>query len=328
MKNEDLCLERDANRCRTCGATKNLNAVKLINRDGAVSNHLSNLVTLCEDCRKERDYIRKNDINNRVGVLLCGGKGSRLMPLTRTLNKHELPIGICPMVFYPIKTLRTMGISRVLIVVDQFAASIMETVGSGKMFGMDFSFKVQDGAFGIADALYLAKDFVNEETKEIVVMLGDNIFDNDDLDVSRLTEQTVDNYWTNDDARVYLKRVKNPEDYGVAVVDKNQRVEKIVEKPKKFISDQAVLGLYIYRPNVFDVIEKIKPSNRGELEISAVNHYFAERGSLESREVNGYWADCGGSVKRYCEASLHGAKQANVSEEEINGFVSLVFDDK
>jgi glucose-1-phosphate thymidylyltransferase len=329
MNNENLCLERDGNRCRTCGSVNNLSAIKLVDRDGSVSFHLSNLITLCDVCKTERDNIYKNKDQSRVGVLLCGGKGTRLYPLTLTTNKHLLPIGICNMVFYPIKTLRKFGVKRVLIVVDQFSSSIMNALGSGKAFGMDFSYKVQDGAFGIADALYLAKDFINEKTEEIVTILGDNIFDNNELDTNISECFYSDNLgFPKHEACVYLKKVPNPEDYGIAVINDDGKIERIIEKPKEFIGDTAVLGLYVYRPSVFSIIENIKPSNRGELEISSVNDKFAASGWLDYKIVNGYWADCGSSIQRYAEASMYGAKEAKVSAEEIDSFRAIVFDDK
>jgi len=218
------------------------------------------------------------------------------------------------------------------MVIDRDGAEqTINMLGSGKEFGMDISYKVQEGAGGISEALYLAKDFVNEETDEIVVILGDNIFDNEDIDTSDMGG-TIPNglgagAWKNF-ARIYVKKVHNPEDYGVAVTDADGKVSSIVEKPKNFVSDLAVLGLYIYRPDVFDVIEGVDPSERGELEISSVNDYYAKRGELEGKTVTGYWGDAGGSIKRYAECSMHGAKKANVSAEEIDNFRSIVFDDK
>lgn len=325
----DLCLERDAHRCRVCGSTEKINAVRLVDRDGEVAGHLSNLVTLCEDCRNDKDNVPKS--SNKVGVILCGGRATRLYPLTMHNNKHILPVGIVPMAFYPIKTLRKFGIRRVLIVIDQFSSSIVQVLGSGKMFGMDFSYKLQNGAFGIADALYLAKDFA-KPNDEIVCVLGDNIFDLDELDTN--VDLRYDNEYEEYAFKscVYLKKVTNPEDYGVAVLehfDKNTKiVTEIVEKPKTFISDMAVVGLYVYTYDVFKVIESIKPSERGELEISSINDHYAKSGQLLYKEVNGYWADCGGSIQRYAEASMHGAKQANVSVDQMKEFVSTVFDDK
>ena len=132
----------------------------------------------------------------------------------------------------------------------------------------------------------------------------------------------------NNKACIFTKKVSNSQDYGVAILDIGGKVVGVVEKPKEHISDLAVLGLYVYTTGVFDVIEKIKPSNRGELEISAVNDYYAKEGNLMHKEISGYWADCGSSIQRYCEASLYGAKKANVSSEEIDSFRSIVFDDK
>lgn len=315
MINKALCIERDAGRCRICGTTENVDAYKLVERNGEIASHLSNLITLCEKCEEDRFSIPDS---NRLGVLLCGGRGTRLFPITRTINKHVLPIGVVPMSSYPIRTLRKLGVKKVVIVVDQFASEIMDTLGSGKAYGMDFCYKIQDGAFGIADALYLAKDEI-DDCNEIVCVLGDNIFDNDNLD----SEISLGD----DKACIFVKEVNNPEDYGVAVIE-NGKVQSIIEKPQDYISNMAVLGLYMYTTDVFDVIENIEPSDRGELEISSVNDYYAACEMLKYHTIKGYWADCGGSIQKYCAASLHGAKEANVSKEEINNFVSMVFDEK
>lgn len=316
-----LCLERDAKRCRHCGTTEGLDVHQLVPRDGRLAWQLSNLITLCKDCFNDAEYNRQNNKPDRVGVMLCGGRGTRLYPLTMFQNKHTLPIGLVPMLFYPLKTLRKFGVSRVLMVIDRDAADqTIAMLGSGKEFGMDISYKVQEGAGGISEALYLAKDFVKEDTKEIVVILGDNIFDNNALDAD------VD--LVSSEACVYLKPVSNPEDYGIAVLDDEGKVTKIVEKPKEFVGDTAVLGLYLYKTNVFDIIESVDPSERGELEISSVNDHYASRGTLDSKMFNGYWGDAGGSIQRYAECSMHGAKLANVSAEEIDNFRSVVFDDK
>ncbi len=322
-----ICLERDAYRCRHCGAAENLDVFQLVKREGRLDWQLSNLVSLCSDCNVDREKSLENKGSDRVGVMLCGGKGSRLFPLTKFQNKHSLPIGLTPMVMYPLKTLRALGVNRVLVVVDRDGVGqIIDILGSGKEFGMDISYKVQEGAGGISEALYLAKDFMNETEDELVCILGDNIFDNDLLDTD--VRLNYNNYG-DVGACVYLKKVSNPSDYGVAVLDKEiNKVIKIVEKPKEFVSDKAVLGLYIYTRHVFDVIESIKPSGRGELEISSVNHWYASRGELDSREVNGYWGDAGGSIQRYAECNMHGAKEANISAEEIDSFRSVVFDDK
>jgi len=315
-----LCLERDANRCRHCGMLEDLRVYQLVPREGLLAYHLSNLITLCSDCSMLTMNTRKFGKENRVGVVLCGGRGTRLYPLTMYQNKHTLPIGLVPMVFYPIKTLQKFKVKRVLIVTDREGANeTMKMLGSGKEFGMDFTYKIQEGAGGISEALYLAKDFAKPDD-EIVCILGDNIFDIDSLDTN------VD--LTNDaKACVWVKKVDNPQAYGVATIE-GEKVVEIVEKPKEPISNLAVVGLYMYTTEVFDIIKSIEPSERGELEISSVNDFYAKIGELDYRMVNGYWADCGGSIQRYCEASLHGAKQAKVSEEEIKDFISAVFDDK
>ena len=316
---KQLCFERDAKRCRHCGTSENLFVKQLVKRKSRLSWHLSNLVTLCGNCAEEAEKSEANTGTQRVGIMLCGGRGTRLYPLTKFQNKHTLPIGLVPMIFYPLKTLRTFGVRRVLVVVDREGADeTINMLGSGKEFGMDISYKVQEGAGGISEALYLAKDFVGD-AKEVVCILGDNIFDNDGLDASPLDISSG--------ACVFVKKVQNPQDYGVAVV-KDGIVCNIVEKPKEFISDLGVVGLYIFTNHVFSIIDSIKPSERGELEISSVNDHYAAAHTLEYRTVKGYCGDAGGSIQRYAECSMHGAKKANVSAKEIESFRSIVFDDK
>lgn len=315
---KQLCMERDAGRCRHCGTTKELDVCQLVKREGRLAWHLSNLITQCWDCKALAATPKSP---NRVGVMLCGGRGTRLYPLTMFQNKHTLPIGLIPMALYPIKTLQWFGVSRVLVVTDREGTNeTMKMLGSGKEFGIDISYKVQEGAGGISEALYLAKDFA-KPTDEIVCILGDNVFDNSKLETNiNLTSD-------GDKACVYVKEVSNPEDYGVAELEADM-VKKIVEKPKTPVSNMAVVGLYVYTYDVFNVIESVVPSERGELEISSVNNMYAQQGSLQFRTVKGYWGDAGGSIQRYAECSMHGAKEANVSAEEIDTFRAIVFDDK
>lgn len=320
---KQICLERDAHRCRHCGTTENIDVYQLHKREGRLAWQLSNLTTLCDDCKRMADECDKYKGKNRVGVILCGGRGSRLYPLTKFHNKHVLPVGLTPMVMSPLKTIRKFGVKRALIVIDREGADqIIGILGSGKEFGMDISYKVQEGAGGISEALYLAKDFA-QPGDEIVCILGDNIFDNEALDTHVDLQDNLDGC-------IFLKKVPNPEDYGVAVFggDNGTKIKEIVEKPKDYIGNMAVVGLYIYTYRVFDIISSVEPSERGELEISSVNDILAKQGKLGSKVVSGYWADCGGSIERYTEAALHGAKQANVSSEQIDGFRAIVFDDK
>jgi len=314
-----LCMERDAARCRHCGAPQNLFVNQLTKRKGPLAWQLSNLITLCGNCSDASRKILLSE-SNKVGVLLAGGKGTRLFPLTKFQGKHTLSVGLIPMILYPLKTLRAFGVRRVLVVLDrESAGEITNIIGSGKEFGMDVSYKVQEGSGGISEALYLAKDFV-KAGEEIITILGDNIFDFEVMDTKIDMKENK--------ACIFTKKMPNPQDYGVAILDAVGKVKEVIEKPKKYISDLAVLGLYIYTADVFNVIDKIKPSDRGELEISAVNDTYAKEGTLISKSVSGYWADCGSSIQRYCEASLYGAKKANVSSEEIDSFRSIVFDDK
>jgi len=316
--NKQMCVEKYARRCAICGSNINT-VVRKLNKINA-SEHLSNLILLCEECNSGADSISDAEERNRVGVVLCGGKGTRLYPITINFNKHLLPLALSHMITYPVRTLRRLGIKRVLIVVDRESGSkIIEVLGSGSAYGMEFTYRIQDGANGIADALYLAKDFVKPDDK-IFCILGDNIFDNNQLDPD--FELAQDNL-----ACVFVKEISNPKDYGVAVI-KNNRIIKIIEKPNNFVSNLGVLGLYVYTNQVFEIIEKIKPSKRGELEISDINHFYANSGVLQHQVVKGYWADCGGSIQRYTEASMYGAKEAKVSAEEIDSFRAIVFDDK
>ena len=310
-----LCVERDAGRCRHCGTDEGLQVDQLVPREGRLAWHLSNLITRCGQCATKAEDVRTGGRDNRVGVVLCGGRGTRLYPLTMYQNKHTLPIGLVPMVFYPIKTLQAFGIKRVLIVTDREGTNeTMRMLGSGKEFGMDFTYKIQEGAGGISEALYLAKDFA-KEGDEI-----DNIFDLETLDTSvALDDKTK--------ACVWVKQVKNPQAYGVAKIE-NDKVVEIIEKPKEPVSDMAVIGLYMYSYDVFDIIRTITPSDRGELEISSVNDHYAKNEQLTYRTITGYWGDAGGSIQRYAECNMHGAKEANVSAEEIDHFRALVFDDK
>lgn len=315
---EELCLERDCHRCRHCSSTESISAFVLSHVHIAAKPKLSNLITLCDLCKAESVKASKIS-NNKVGVILCGGKGSRLYPITKFINKHHLPIGILPTIFYPIKTMRSLGVRKVLLVVDRENSGTIEMIGSGKEFGLDISYKVQEGAAGIADAMYLSKDFARPGD-EIVCILGDNIFDNKDFN------NTI-SLCENMKACVWLKKVDNPKAYGVASIKDNKVVE-IIEKPDSPASNLAVVGLYMYTYDVFNVIESIKPSDRGELEISDVNDFYAKNGLLAYDILSGYWGDSGGSIQRYAECSMHGAKAANVSSEEIDNFRSIVFDDK
>lgn len=219
------------------------------------------------------------------GVVLAGGTGSRLMPLTKVTNKHLLPIGNKPMIYYPVEKLVSAGIDEILIVtgVDHMG-DVVNLLGSGKDFSCRFTYKVQDEAGGIAQALALAENFANDGG--IAVILGDNIFHSS----LKPYLEKFDAQQTG--ARVLLKKVPHPQRFGVAEI-KDDKVTKIVEKPKKPKTNFAVTGIYFYDNTVFEKIKKLKPSGRGELEITDVNNAYINTHQLEYDILSGWWTDAG-----------------------------------
>lgn len=220
------------------------------------------------------------------GVILAGGTGSRLYPLTRVSNKHLLPVYDKPMIFYPIQTLVNAGIKEILIVSGaEYSNHFFRLLGKGNEFGASFSYAVQKEARGIADALKLAKNFSKGE--KIVAILGDNIFE--DSFKKHVKEFVGDK---NDSARIFLKKVPNANRFGVAKLGKNGVVE-IKEKPKEPKTGYAVTGIYFYPPSVFRVIGKLMPSKRGEFEITDVNNYYVKTGKMKAVKLSGFWSDAG-----------------------------------
>jgi glucose-1-phosphate thymidylyltransferase len=219
------------------------------------------------------------------GVILAGGTGSRLMPLTKVTNKHLLAVGKKPMIYYPVEKLVSAGIKEILIVtgVDHMD-DVVTLLGSGKDFNCRFTYKVQDEAGGIAQALALAEGFANDGG--LVSILGDNIFK------ASLKPYLQKFIAQKKGARVLLKQVENPQRFGVAEISKN-KVTKIVEKPKKPKTNYAVTGIYFYDNAVFDIIKTLKPSGRGELEITDVNNAYIHRKQLEYDILPGWWTDAG-----------------------------------
>jgi len=219
------------------------------------------------------------------GLVLAGGTGSRLMPLTKVTNKHLLPIGQKPMIYYPIEKLTSIGIEQILIVTGvEHMGDVVGLLGSGRNFGCQFTYRVQDEAGGIAQALGLAENFA--QGKPLVVILGDNIFE-DDL------KRYADNFIVQKTgARLLLKEVKHPQRFGVAEIS-GDRIISIEEKPKKPKSSNAVTGIYFYDAAVFDIIRMLKPSSRGELEITDVNNAYIAKGRLAYDILEGWWTDAG-----------------------------------
>lgn len=219
------------------------------------------------------------------GVILAGGLGTRLYPLTKVTSKHLLPVGNEPMVFHCVRQLTEAGITDILIVTNPgYVGDFVNALGSGKDFGCEFTYRVQEEAKGIANALALAEGFA--AGGRIAVLLGDNIFE------SSIQQAVSDFHAQQIGARVLLKKVDDPERYGVATLNANRIVE-IEEKPKQPKSNYAVVGIYFYDSFVFDVIRTIEPSARGEYEITAVNNVYINRGQLEYSFLQGEWVDAG-----------------------------------
>jgi glucose-1-phosphate thymidylyltransferase len=219
------------------------------------------------------------------GVILAGGTGSRLFPLTKVTNKHLLPVGREPMIFHPVKKLTEAGITEICIVtgVDHMG-DVVNLLGSGKDFGCRFTYKVQDEAGGIAQALGLAENFAGKDL--VCVILGDNIFEDSIAPfVAAFQAQGRG-------ARLLLKQVHDPQRYGVAEVE-GARVVRIVEKPKEPRTDLAVVGIYLYDAQVFDIVRTLRPSGRGELEITDVNNHYLGLGQLQCDRLQGWWTDAG-----------------------------------
>lgn len=219
------------------------------------------------------------------GVVLAGGTGSRLMPLTKVTNKHLLPIGRKPMIYYPVEKLRDAGIDEILIVTGiEHMGDVVTLLGSGREFGVRFTYKVQDEAGGIAQALGLAENFAGGS--RVAVILGDNIFEDGLLnEINQFREQSSG-------ARILLKEVSDPSRFGVAELT-DDHVIGIEEKPETPKSSYAVTGIYLYDEKVYDLIRTLKPSGRGELEITDVNNAYIQRRELTYGFLKGWWSDAG-----------------------------------
>jgi glucose-1-phosphate thymidylyltransferase len=221
------------------------------------------------------------------GVILAGGTGTRLKPMTIVTNKHLLPVHDKPMIFYPLNTLIEAGVKDILIVTGkEHAGGFLELLGSGKEFGVRFTYRLQDEAGGIAQALGLAEDFVGGQ--KFIVVLGDNVFEDN---IRQHAEDFKNDHGA--EAHIFLKEVPDAHRFGVAELDHNQHVTNIEEKPKIPKSNLAVTGLYMYSPNVFELTKNMKPSARGELEITDVNNFYVKRGTARAKILKGFWSDAG-----------------------------------
>ncbi|MFL0376188.1 sugar phosphate nucleotidyltransferase [Paenibacillus amylolyticus] len=219
------------------------------------------------------------------GIILAGGTGSRLYPLTKVTNKHLLPVGKYPMIFHSVYKLKQSGIEDILIVTGKdHMGDVVNLLGSGSDMGVSFTYKVQDEAGGIAQALDLAEHFVGDD--QMVVILGDNVFE-DDISpfVKNFKTQSVG-------AKILIQEVHDPTRFGVPEID-GSSILSIEEKPKAPKSNYAVTGIYMFDHTVFEIVKTLKPSDRGELEITDVNNAYIEREQLSFDILQGWWTDAG-----------------------------------
>ena len=219
------------------------------------------------------------------GIILAGGTGSRLFPLTKVTNKHLLPVGKYPMVFHAVFKLKKAGLTDILIITGkEHMGDVVNLLGSGHEWGVSFTYKVQDEAGGIAQALGLAEQFVGDE--QMVVILGDNVFADD-------ITPYVDNFRNQQTgAKILIQQVPDPTRFGVPEL-REDRIISIEEKPKQPKSNYAVTGIYMFDHHVFEIIKTLKPSARGELEITDVNNAYIKRGELTFDILQGWWTDAG-----------------------------------
>lgn len=229
------------------------------------------------------------------GVILAGGTGSRLFPLTKVTNKHLLPVYNKPMIYYPLECMVSAGINEVLLVTGgNNSGDFLRLLGNGREFGIhSLQYAYQDGAGGIAQALGLAEHFA--EGDSICLILGDNIVEYSIAEACRRFRHQGQG------AKILLSQVENPKAYGVAEMEAH-RVVRIVEKPKEPKSNWAVIGIYFYDNKVFDIVKMLKPSARNELEITDVNNAYIERGEMTADKISGWWADAGENIDFYLRA--------------------------
>jgi len=242
------------------------------------------------------------------GIILAGGTGSRLYPLTITTNKHLLPVYDRQMIWYPLETLKRSGITDILIVSGpRHAGQFLELLKSGYDLGLDIKYNIQEKPLGIAHAIWVAtREFAKGEN--VVVILGDNIFED---------EISEDIKTFKGGAKIFLKKTDKPSKYGIAEI-KNGKIVKIVEKPKKPKSNLAVVGLYIYDKHVHEYIDKLPLSPRNEIEITDLNNVYLKKNQISYRELKGYWYDAG-TIEDLFKASAHirklKLKQKTICEE-------------
>lgn len=217
------------------------------------------------------------------GIILAGGKATRLRPLTKITSKQLLPVYNKPMIYYPIETLARAGITDILIIVaPEYAGHFLNLLGSGREMGLNFAYEVQEEPKGLADAFIVGENFIGKDS--VAMILGDNIFEHDFTDSIKSFKSG---------ARIFAKKVPDPERSGVVEFDENYKVLSIVEKPEHPKSDFAIVGFYIYDNKVIEYAKNLKPSDRGELEIVDLHNKYLEKRDLEVSIIEGMWEDAG-----------------------------------
>lgn len=236
------------------------------------------------------------------GLILAGGLGKRLYPLTKITNKHLLPVYDRPMIYFPLLTLVKAGIKDIMIITGgNNAGDFIRLLGNGRSFGLShIHFAYQEKELGIANAIELAEDFIGDDL--FTVILGDNIIEDDISSYVETFEKIGEG------AMIFLKKVSNPKEYGVAYIEKN-KIKEIIEKPKEVKSNLAVIGLYMYDNKIFKQIKRLTPSKRGEYEITDINNYYLKEGKLQYIEIGGWWGDAGENIDKLLEVNNYVAKK-------------------
>ena len=217
------------------------------------------------------------------GIILSGGSATRLRPCTKITSKQLLPVYNRPMIYYPLNTLIKAGITEILVIIaPERAGDYLNLLGSGKEFGVKFTYEIQDRPNGLAEAFVIADNFIDDDN--VALILGDNIFEDDFSKEIRSFRKG---------GKVFAKKVPDPERFGVVKFNDKKEAVQIKEKPKQWISDYAITGLYLYDNQVVEAAKQVQPSERGELEITDLHNFYLEKGDLEVAEVKGEWIDAG-----------------------------------
>lgn len=241
------------------------------------------------------------------GVILAGGKGSRLLPLTKVINKSILPVYNKPLIYYPILTLKNAGIKDILIISGPgHAGQMLDLLGSGKELAVDLNYDIQEEPRGIAHGFAIAEDFADNE--KIAFILGDNIFEDN------LSKAVKDFEKQEKGAKIIIKQVPDPERSGVVKFNKKgDKIAKIIEKPKQPPTNWIQTGFYLYDQRVFDIIRKLKPSARGEYEVTDLNNFYVQEGTMTFQKIKGRWIDAG-TFSSLLEANVFMAKKEKYAQ--------------